>query len=147
MAMRELVTGGAACAVPGAPPPSSNPLGTLANALLGSARKNKEVVNELPVATVTRPDGPHGYGTEASSTSLPGFETDHKQYHYQDTHSSEFLRRFRDHGALEDVWDEVHQSPIPHARGSENQGNLTELEHVYGDGLRSHLQPTWDGMF
>jgi hypothetical protein len=38
MAMRDLVTGGAACAVPGSSS-SSNPLGTLANALIGSSSK------------------------------------------------------------------------------------------------------------
>lgn len=40
MAMREVVTGGAACAVPGSSS-SSNPLGALANALLGSSSKTK----------------------------------------------------------------------------------------------------------
>lgn len=38
MAMRELVTGGAACAVPGSSS-SSNPIGALANALIGSSSK------------------------------------------------------------------------------------------------------------
>lgn len=40
MAMRELVTGGAACAVPGSSS-SSNPLGALANALIGSSSKTQ----------------------------------------------------------------------------------------------------------
>ena len=40
MAMRELVTGGAACAVPGASS-SSNPLGALANAIIGSSSKTQ----------------------------------------------------------------------------------------------------------
>lgn len=40
MAMRELVTGGAACAVPGSSS-SSNPLGALANALVGSSSKTQ----------------------------------------------------------------------------------------------------------
>jgi len=39
MAMRELVTGAAACAVPGSSSSSSNPLGALANALIGSSSK------------------------------------------------------------------------------------------------------------
>lgn len=39
--MRELVTGGAACAVPGSSSSSSNPLGALANALIGSSSKTK----------------------------------------------------------------------------------------------------------
>ncbi|KAH0459051.1 hypothetical protein IEQ34_011865 [Dendrobium chrysotoxum] len=38
MAMRDLVTGGAACAVPGSSS-SSNPFGALANAILGSSMK------------------------------------------------------------------------------------------------------------
>lgn len=39
MAMRDLVTGGADCAVPGSS--SSNPLGALANALIGSSSKTQ----------------------------------------------------------------------------------------------------------
>ena len=38
--MREMVTGGAACAVPGSSS-SSNPLGALANALIGSSSKTQ----------------------------------------------------------------------------------------------------------
>lgn len=38
MAMRDLITGGAACAVPGSSS-SSNPMGALANKLLGSSSK------------------------------------------------------------------------------------------------------------
>lgn len=40
MAMRDLVTGGAACTVPGSSS-SSNPLGALANALVGSSSKTQ----------------------------------------------------------------------------------------------------------
>lgn len=40
MAMRELVTGGAACAVPGSSS-SANPFGALANALIGSSSKTQ----------------------------------------------------------------------------------------------------------
>ncbi|KAL6533259.1 Peroxisomal membrane signal receptor PTS1 [Orobanche minor] len=40
MAMRELVSGGAACAVPGSTSPS-NPLGALANALIRSSSKTE----------------------------------------------------------------------------------------------------------
>jgi len=43
MAMRELVTGGAACAVPGSSS-SSNPFGALANALIGSSSKTRVVL-------------------------------------------------------------------------------------------------------
>ncbi|KAF2573861.1 hypothetical protein F2Q70_00005210 [Brassica cretica] len=41
MAMRDLVNGGAACAVPGSSSSSSNPLGALTNALLGSSSKTQ----------------------------------------------------------------------------------------------------------
>lgn len=41
MSMRELVTGGAACAVPGSSSSSSNPLGAFANALIGSSSKTQ----------------------------------------------------------------------------------------------------------
>lgn len=40
MAMRDLVTGGAACAVPGSSS-SSNPFGALANAMIGSSSKTQ----------------------------------------------------------------------------------------------------------
>lgn len=40
MAMRDLVSGGAACTVPGSSS-SSNPLGALANALVGSSSKTQ----------------------------------------------------------------------------------------------------------
>jgi len=40
MAMRDLVTGGAACAVPGSSS-TSNPLGALANVLIGSSSKTQ----------------------------------------------------------------------------------------------------------
>lgn len=39
MDMRDLVTGGAACAVPGSSSSSSNPLAALANTLIGSSSK------------------------------------------------------------------------------------------------------------
>ena len=39
MDMRDLVTGGIACAVPGSSSSSSNPLAALANTLIGSSSK------------------------------------------------------------------------------------------------------------
>lgn len=50
MAMRDLVSGGAACAVPGSSS-SSNPLGALANALIGSSSKT-QVVQLFPLFLV-----------------------------------------------------------------------------------------------
>lgn len=53
MAMRELVSGGAACAVPGSSS-SSNPLGALANVLAGSSSKTK-------VKQINLQFGSHGF--------------------------------------------------------------------------------------
>ncbi|CAN6841712.1 unnamed protein product [Brassica oleracea] len=72
MAMRDLVNGGAACAIPGSSFSSSNPLGALTNALLGSSSKTQERLKEIPNATPSGP-GPQFY---SEYRSLPGSELD-----------------------------------------------------------------------
>ncbi|XP_058114442.1 peroxisome biogenesis protein 5 [Magnolia sinica] len=146
MAMRDLVTGGAACAVPGAPSSSSNPLGTLANALIGSSTKTQERLNELPGTTLTGPDGSHDYRTEGPLTTLPGSETEHQQFQHPNAQNSEFLHSFRLHEGLADAWKEIHGPTIPpHVHGSESQVQFAEFEQLYNNGVRSQLQPTLDG--
>ncbi|CDY49390.1 BnaC09g53570D [Brassica napus] len=77
MAMRDLVNGGAACAVPGSSSSSStsNPLGALTNALLGSSSKTQERLREIPNATRAGP-GPQFYSQDQHLSSLPGSELD-----------------------------------------------------------------------
>ncbi|XP_077223215.1 peroxisome biogenesis protein 5-like [Tasmannia lanceolata] len=147
MAMRDLVTGGAACAVPGAPSSSSssNPLGLLANTFLGSSSKTQERLRELPGTIPTGPVNPLDNGP---FTTLPGLESDHQQYQHPDAQSSEFLRRVRstDHGGLADAWDEVNRPSIPpYVQARESQAHFSNFEQIYEGGVNSHLQPTWDG--
>ncbi|CAK9157804.1 unnamed protein product [Ilex paraguariensis] len=75
MAMRELVTGGTACAVPGTSS-SSNPLSALANAFIGSSSKTQEKLQEIPAATTSSDNNFH-MGTEEPLAVLPGSELDH----------------------------------------------------------------------
>ncbi|KAG2310699.1 hypothetical protein Bca52824_022256 [Brassica carinata] len=120
MAMRDLVNSGAACAVPGSSS-SSNPLGTLTNALLGSSsqcrlsgRGNR--LKEIPNATSSGP-GPQFY-SEAHQhlrSSLPGSELDQPLLQ-PGAQGTEFFRGFRsvDQNGLGAAWDEVqHDGPMP----------------------------------
>ncbi|KAL0824422.1 hypothetical protein Bca101_048099 [Brassica carinata] len=72
MDMRDLVNGGAACAIPGSSSSSSNPLGALTNALLGCSSKTQERLKEIPNATPSGPR-PQFY---SEYRSLPGSELD-----------------------------------------------------------------------
>ncbi|RWR95088.1 peroxisome biogenesis protein 5 [Cinnamomum micranthum f. kanehirae] len=144
MAMRELVTGGAACAVPGSSS-SSNPLGALASTLLGSQSK-AEGLKELPATTVTGHDGSTAYGTEGPLTTLPGSDSDYPQYQHPAPKTQEFLQSFRDHGGLAEAWDDVRRPPIPpFVQGRESQPQFAEFEHIYASSGSSHIQPTWEG--
>ncbi|GER52742.1 peroxisomal targeting signal 1 receptor [Striga asiatica] len=111
MAMRELVSGGAACAVPGSSS-SSNPLGALANALIGSSSKTQERLREIPTATTTVSDGNVYAGVEEPfSVALPGSEMQHALH--PNTQGSEFLQGFRsaDQSRFSDAWDEIQRAP------------------------------------
>lgn len=111
MAMRELVTGGAACAVPGSSS-SSNPLGSLANALLGSSSKTQERLREIPASTAIPSDGSAYVGTGEPLSVLPGSELDHPLQ--PNAQGSEFLKGFRsaDQHRLADVWDEIQRPQV-----------------------------------
>ncbi|GAV69382.1 TPR_2 domain-containing protein/TPR_11 domain-containing protein [Cephalotus follicularis] len=118
MAMRELVTGGAACAVPGGAgsSSSSNPLGALANALIGSSSKTQDRLKEIPssTATATSPSAEFFSLPDDHLRALPGSELDRPllQPNRPHTQGSEFLSGFYSvdqNGALSDVWDEIHQ--------------------------------------
>ncbi|KAJ0102710.1 hypothetical protein Patl1_03662 [Pistacia atlantica] len=106
MAMRELVSGGAACPAPGSS--SSNPLGTLANALIGTSSKTQPH-QQLPDSQFYSETGDH-------LRALPGSEFDH-QLLQPNAQVSEFLGGFRsaNHNGFSDAWDEIqHQSQPPH---------------------------------
>ncbi|KAL9403033.1 hypothetical protein Peur_000005 [Populus x canadensis] len=138
MAMRELVTGAAACAVPGSSSSSSNPLGALANALIGSSSKPLEGLKEIPTSTTTATEHPLYQDATAEDRlrGLPGADFDHSFSQHPTSQGSEFLRRFRtsDQNGFANAWDEIQRSgpPTPPAL----------LDH----GLPPpQLQPTLDG--
>lgn len=129
--MRELVTGGAACAVPGSSS-SSNPLGALANALIGSSSQ-KERLQEIPTSTLNTSSGNGIYsGGGQPLSALPGSELEHPLHH----EGSEFINGF--HAAndqrLGEIWDGIQN---PHFHGREGQTNFP-LHH-------SQIQPELNG--
>ncbi|XP_047325272.1 peroxisome biogenesis protein 5-like [Impatiens glandulifera] len=131
MAMRDLVTGGAACAVPGSSS-SSNPLGALANNLFGSSSKTQERLREIP--TLSTSDGNFYTATNDPLNALSGPELGH--HHLPTSQGSEFLRGFRsaDQNRLADAWDEIHTSPVP---------NIPVIGHI--SNVNGPLQPQLDG--
>ncbi|CAI0540820.1 unnamed protein product [Linum tenue] len=108
MAMRELVSGGAACAVPGSSS-SSNPLGALANALVGSSSKTQERLNEIPTSTSTGGENRFFQQPVDPLTALPGTEVDGPFAPATAQQGSEFLQGFRgaEQNGMRHVWDEV----------------------------------------
>ncbi|XP_019185113.1 PREDICTED: peroxisome biogenesis protein 5 [Ipomoea nil] len=113
MAMRDLVTGGAACAVPGSS--SSNPFGALANTLIGSSSKTQERLKEIPTSVSTPSDGNFGVGFQEPLATLPGSEIDHP--FQPNLQGSEFLEGFRtaDQNSFADVWDGIQRPQLPHS--------------------------------
>ncbi|XP_068637193.1 peroxisome biogenesis protein 5-like [Aristolochia californica] len=145
MAMRDLVTGGAACAVPGASS-SSNPFGAFANSVIGSASKTQGIFRELPSVGPSQHDSTSDFRSIDPLTNIPGSESD-QQTHAQ---SSEFLQRVRapNHGSFDTVWDEFHQPPPVHpslTQGIQSQPSFDEFDHIFNQGVGSHHQPTLDG--
>ncbi|KAJ9567703.1 hypothetical protein OSB04_003669 [Centaurea solstitialis] len=120
MAMRELVTGGAACAVPGSSS-SSNPLGALANALIGSSSQ-KERLQEIP--------------TSALNTSGNNFYSEEENPCRSSWHGgSEFVSGFHaaNDNRLAEVWDGIQNPQIPHFPGREGppQRVLSSFLHSF----------------
>ncbi|KAK6149488.1 hypothetical protein DH2020_017013 [Rehmannia glutinosa] len=136
MAMRELVSGGAACAVPGTSS-SSNPLGALANALIGSSSKTQERLREIPTATATTSDGNLYAGVEEPFTAaLPGSE---QHTLHPNAQGSEFLQGFRavDQSMFSDAWDDIQRAQIPHYQGATGP--------TYFPLEKPHLQQDFEG--
>ncbi|KAG5033510.1 hypothetical protein JHK85_017492 [Glycine max] len=103
MAMRDLVSGAAACGDSSSS--SSNPLASLANALIGSSSKTQERLKEIPTSTPTDPASQF-YSTALPANQLPGSEFD-KPLLNLNSQASEFLHRFRGSTGLEETWDEI----------------------------------------
>ncbi|KAL8147024.1 hypothetical protein AgCh_004658 [Apium graveolens] len=113
MAMRELVSGGAACAEPGSS--SSNPLGALANALIGSSSKTQERLQEVPTSTNRVSNGNIYEG--GLEPALHGSEFDHPPH--ASSQGSVFLQGFRSSGqdAFANAWDEIQNPQMPLFQG------------------------------
>ncbi|KAK4575421.1 hypothetical protein RGQ29_026404 [Quercus rubra] len=117
MDMRDLVTGGAACAVPGSSSSSSNPLAALANTLIGSSSKIQEN-KEIP--TSITPSSERQIYTETNdhlgALDQPFVDPNAPQH-------SDFLRGFHGSGGgqteLDAAWNDIHPPPPP------------QLDHIY----------------
>ncbi|GAB2210413.1 hypothetical protein Drorol1_Dr00015679 [Drosera rotundifolia] len=112
MAMRELVTGGAACSVPGSSS-GSNPLGALADVLIGSSSKSQERLKEIPTSTSTFPNSQFDSLQNEQLTSLPGSESDYQQSQHAGGQGAAFLESFHANsgGRLADAWEEIQHTP------------------------------------
>ncbi|XP_040988221.1 peroxisome biogenesis protein 5 [Juglans microcarpa x Juglans regia] len=140
MAMRELVTGGAACAVPGSSS-SSNPLGALANALIGSSSKEK--IKEIPTSVPTSSERHFFADTD---DHLGAFD---RSFVESNDQGSDFLRGFRSagQGELSAAWDDIQRShaPLP-PQGRGSQTLNPELDRIYDRAsLTQPQQPILDG--
>ncbi|KAK4344471.1 hypothetical protein RND71_034647 [Anisodus tanguticus] len=124
MAMRDLVTGAPSCGET-----SSNPLGALANALIGSSSKTQERLKEIPTSISTSSNGNFLGGVEEPLVSLPGSEFEHPLQ--PNIQGSQFLQGFRsaDQNRLADAWDEIQRPQLPFAHGSQNMTNIP-LQHA-----------------
>lgn len=112
--MRELVTGGAACAVPGSSS-SSNPLGALANALIGSSSQ-KERLQEIPTSSLNTSGNNIYSGGGEPLSALPGSELEHQHQHPGQREGSEFINGFHaaNDNRLGEIWDGIQNPHFPH---------------------------------
>ncbi|CAH9107749.1 unnamed protein product [Cuscuta epithymum] len=150
MAMRDLVTGGAACAVPGSSS-SSNPLGALANALIGSSSKTQERLKEIPTSVTTPSDGNFAVGAPDPLATIPGLEFDGPLQ--PNLQGSEFLQGFHaaDQNHFADVWDGIqrnqHRHPNVHLDNSQLQPQLNgPPQRVLSNFLHSFVNSSHGGI-
>lgn len=113
MAFRDLVMGGGGCAVPGNSS-SSNPLGGLADSLLGSASKTQERLKELPALPGLEESSSNEVANSGAFTSLPGSEYEQVNGEQSGSQNS-FLQKFHGsgHSGFWDAWSEVNSLQIP----------------------------------
>ncbi|XP_054797056.1 peroxisome biogenesis protein 5 isoform X2 [Prosopis cineraria] len=142
MAMRDLVTGSTSCPDPSASSSASNPLGGLANALLGTSSKTQEKLNEIPTTTTNSGLQFYSEGRE-SLNELPGLESDKP---FADG-SSQFFHSFRsaDRAGFEDTWDEIQRLHGPPAQGRVGPFPIPEQDRFDDRGANVQLQPPLDG--
>lgn len=135
MAMRDMVTGAPSCGETSSS--SNNPLGALANALIGSSSKTQERLKEIPTSLSTPSNGNFLAGVGEPLVTLPGSEFEHPLQ--SNSQGSQFLQGFRsaDQNGLADAWDEIQRPQLPFAHGSQNMTNIP-LEHA-------RLQPDLNG--
>ncbi|KAJ7558857.1 hypothetical protein O6H91_04G058900 [Diphasiastrum complanatum] len=138
MALRDLVMGGAGCAVPdsngAAGASSSNPLGGFASSLLGSSSKTQERLRELPALPGPGQLSSAEYGP---LTSLPGSEYDQELSQQRNAKGSAFLRGFYggDQQGYADAWNDVTQNQLPpgfnYLRPKEEPPIFSDFEQIY----------------
>ncbi|CAO2833400.1 unnamed protein product [Amaranthus hypochondriacus] len=133
MAFRDLVTGGDSCTVPGSSS-SSNPLGSLANALIGSSSKTQDKLKEIPTATSS---GASGQLYSNSDATLPGLESEYNQL--SNGQDSGFLQNYRaaSHGGFTEAWDDI-QFP-------QREPNFAESRQIFNGRSAIDAQPSTDG--
>ncbi|XP_024394848.1 peroxisome biogenesis protein 5 isoform X2 [Physcomitrium patens] len=137
MAFRDLVMGGAGCAVPGQDgASSSNPLGGLADSIIGSASKTQERIREMPGLAGASQAGPQ-FGRNGPLTSLPGSEFNQAQWH--DGQVPEYMRGFQsaDPREFTDAWNQsVERWPPPPqlstVPGNQEGALFSEFDSIYG---------------
>lgn len=137
MAMRDLVTGGASCTVPGSSS-ASNPLGSLANALIGSSSKTQEV-KEIPTSTSLGSSSQFYSTSDGQLTALPGSESEYQLNQHSAGQDVGFLHNYRSasHGGFTEAWNDI-QYP-------ERESTFPESHHLYNEGFSNHTQSSWDG--
>ncbi|XP_021735517.1 peroxisome biogenesis protein 5-like [Chenopodium quinoa] len=137
MAMRDLVTGGASCNDSGSSS-SSNPLGSLANALIGSSSKTQERLKEIPTSTSSGSSNQFYSNSDEQLTALPGSES---EYHFNQHSAGQdvgFLHNYRSasHSGFTEAWDDIQP---------ERESNFLESRHIYNEGFATQTQQSWDG--
>ncbi|CAN1248191.1 Peroxisome biogenesis protein 5 [Linum perenne] len=150
MAMRDMVSGAASC------DSSSNPLGALANAVIGSSSKTRERLNEIPTSTSTGAENRFFQQPLDPLAQLPGTEVD-GSFAPATAQESEFLRSFRgvDQNGFQNVWEETNgqwinapgRLPPAHVLGFPNAQPVVNdsPQAILSTCLRSFVDSSRDG--
>ncbi|CAN1248190.1 Peroxisome biogenesis protein 5 [Linum perenne] len=152
MAMRDMVSGAASC------DSSSNPLGALANAVIGSSSKTRERLNEIPTSTSTGAENRFFQQPLDPLAQLPGTEVD-GSFAPATAQESEFLRSFRgvDQNGFQNVWEETNgqwinapgRLPPAHVLGFPNAQPVVNVsdspQAILSTCLRSFVDSSRDG--
>lgn len=133
MAMRDLVTKDASC------DSAPNPLGSLANALIGSSSKTQERLKEIPTSTSSGSSSQVYSNSVDQLTALPGTESEYQLNQHSVGQDLGFLHNYRSasHGGFTEAWDD--------AQYSGRESNFPQSRHVHNEGYLAQTQPSWDG--